>query len=369
MCAGDAITAIAMANSRNPFVVPVFLPHAGCPHRCAFCNQHAVTGAATLPTISEFESSINRFLGYAAGRPSEIQIAFYGGNFLGLPDADAIALLSLAQRFVRDGRADSIRFSTRPDTIDEHRLQLISDYSVGTVELGVQSMNDEVLAVSHRGHTAAQTNRAARQLKEKGYAVGLQMMIGLPGDTLDRAIQTARRLADLEPDFVRVYPTVVLANSRLEILYREGRYRPLSIEDAVAMTKRVYLHFFRRSIPVVRIGLQASTELESGETMLAGPYHPAFGHLVHSALFLDMGRRLLAGRDICGQTVLFYTHPCSISKMKGLKRANIAILRREFALSSLTVAPDPDLPVDGLTLGDRRTVVTYGNLALNALPI
>ncbi|MGD8971174.1 MAG: radical SAM protein, partial [Desulfobacterales bacterium] len=141
----------------KPFIVPVFLPHAGCPHRCVFCNQHAITGAATLPTLSEFDTAIDRFLGYAAGRPPEIQIAFYGGNFLGMDDAEVIALLALAQQFVRDGRADSIRFSTRPDTIDEHRLQLISGYPVRTVEIGAQSMSDEVLALTRRGHTTAHT--------------------------------------------------------------------------------------------------------------------------------------------------------------------------------------------------------------------
>ena len=286
-----------------------------------------------------------------------------------MSDAEVSSLLTLAQQFIRDGRADSIRFSTRPDTIDEHRLKLISEYSVGMIELGAQSMDDEVLAFSHRGHTAAHTTGAVRQLKGKGYTVGLQMMVGLPGDTGDRAMQTARRLAELQPDLVRIYPTVVLANSRLAVLYHAGRYRPLSTQDAVEIVKNVYLVFFRQSIPVVRMGLQASTELESRETMLAGPYHPAFGHLVHSALFQEMGRRLLMDHDFCGQTVLFYTHPHSVSKMKGLKLANIVILCRDFRLSGLNVVPDPDMPEDGLKLGDRETVCTYTNLALNALPI
>ena len=342
-----------MNSTRNPFIVPVFLPHAGCPHRCIFCNQFAVSSVAAPPSPFGLENTINRFLGYVTDRPPDIQIAFYGGNFLGLSDTHVAELLSRAQQFVRKGRVDSIRFSTRPDTIDEHRLRLISEYSVRTVEIGAQSMDDGVLALTRRGHTAAQTASAVRQLKEKGYSIGLQMMVGLPGDTIDRSLGTARRLAELQPDLVRIYPTVVLQNSRLAALYRKGRYRPLSIQEAVEIVMYAYLIFRQGGIPVVRMGLQASTELEDGDAIVAGPYHPAFGHMVHAALFQEMGRRLLSDGGHYGKRTLFYTHPRSISKMKGLKQSNTASLCREFALKDLNVAPDPEVPVDGLRLDDR----------------
>ena len=210
-----------MQHIPKPFVVPVFLPHAGCPHRCVFCNQNAITRAPSgLPSESELESAIVQFLSYTLKRHSTIQIAFFSGNFLGLAPAAVEAFLRLAQRFVQYGRVDSIRFSTRPDTIDRKRLDVLAGYPVRTVELGVQSMVDDVLRRSLRGHTAAQTAAAVKLLKAEGYAVGLQMMVGLPGDTVDRALDTAHRLVDLQPDFVRIYPTVVLKKSLLADWYR-----------------------------------------------------------------------------------------------------------------------------------------------------
>jgi histone acetyltransferase (RNA polymerase elongator complex component) len=348
-----------MANSRNPFVVPVFLPHAGCPHRCVFCNQHAVTGAATLPTISEFESAINRFLGYAAGRPSEIQIAFYGGNFLGLPDAEVISLLSLAQRFVRGGCADSIRFSTRPDTIDEHRLQLISGYKVRTIELGVQSMNERVLNLARRGHTVDHTVAAVEQLRRRNVAIGLQMMVGLPGDTMKRSFDTARRIVDLRPDFVRIYPTVVLENSPLAKWYRQGRFAPWSLNTCVGIVKELYLLFKQNKIAVIRMGLQAEKDFDSGRAILDGPYHPAFGHLVHSKIYLDAARAALKSSDRDMSRIRIYVHPHSISKMRGHMNANIARLQSEFRLQKVQVIPDPYLVGDCIRLGETDLVSVH----------
>lgn len=353
-----------MHPSPKPLIVPVFLPHAGCPHRCIFCNQNAITRAPSgLPSESELESAIGQFLSYTFKRHSTIQIAFFGGNFLGLDIAVAEAFLRLAQRFVQDGRVDSIRFSTRPDTIDRKRLNVLAGYSVRTVELGVQSMVDDVLRQSRRGHTAAQTVAAVKLLKAEGYAVGLQMMVGLPGDTGDRALETAHRLVDLQPDFVRIYPTVVLKGSRLAEWYRAGRFTPLSLESAVELVKAIYVIFYRHDIPVVRMGLQAADDMTEKDVVLAGPYHPAFGHLVHAALFLEMARGLLSQREDRAATVTLKAHPRSISKMKGLKLSNVEALRRQFNLRTLTIEPDPTLPTDGLRLHDAQTGVTYRHLA------
>jgi histone acetyltransferase (RNA polymerase elongator complex component) len=270
--------------------------------------------------------------------------------------------LKLAQRFVQDGRIDSIRFSTRPDTIDRNRLDVLAGFPVRTVELGVQSMVDDVLRRSLRGHTAAQTVAAVKLLKAEGCAVGLQMMVGLPGDTGDRALETAHRLVDLQPDFVRIYPTAVLKGSLLAEWYRAGRFTPLSLERAVELVKTIYAVFYRHDIPVVRMGLQSAGDLVEENAVLAGPCHPAFGHLVHAALFLEMARRLLSQREVRAPTVTLKTHPRSISKMKGLKLCNVDALRRQFNLQRLTVEPDPTLPEDGLRLHGTETVVTYRHL-------
>ena len=339
-----------MKNSRNPFVVPIFLPHAGCPHRCVFCNQHAVTGATTLPTISEFNSAISRFLGYATGRPSEIQIAFYGGNFLGLPDPEVISLLTLAQQFVRDGRADSIRFSTRPDTIDERRLKLISGYSVRTIELGVQSMDLTVLTQSRRGHTSGQTVAAVQRLKREDYMIGLQMMIGLPGDTIERSDDTARRIIDLLPNFVRIYPAVVLENSLLAEWYRQGRFTPWPLDTCVNLVKDLYLLFKQYDIAVIRMGLQAEKDFNNAKSILAGPYHPAFGHLVHSKVYLDAAIAALKSTKHGKDNIRIYVHPRSISKMHGHKNHNIITLQSKFQLRKVQVLPDPSLDEDSIRL-------------------
>jgi histone acetyltransferase (RNA polymerase elongator complex component) len=353
-----------MLQIPKPLIVPVFLPHAGCPHRCVFCNQHAITRApSNLPSDFEIESTIENFLSYTLKQHSTIQIAFFGGNFLGL-DIDAVeTLLGLTLRFVQDGRVDGIRFSTRPDTIDRNRLDALAGFPVRTIELGVQSMVDDVLRQSQRGHTAAQTVAAVKLLKAEGYTVGLQMMVGLPGDTGDRTLETAHRLVDLQPDFVRIYPTVVLKGSPLAQWYRAGRFTPLSLESAVELVKATYAVFYRHDIPVVRMGLQSAGDLVEESAVLAGPCHPAFGHLVHAALFLEMARRLLSHREVRAATVTLKTHPCSISKMKGLKLSNIVTLRRQFNLRSLTVEPDPTLPVDGLRLNNAETGITYRHLA------
>ena len=278
------------------------------------------------------------------------------------------AFLGLAQGFVQDGRVDSIRFSTRPDTICRKRLDVLAGYSVRTVELGVQSMVDEVLRQSRRGHTAAHTAAAVKLLRAEGYAVGLQMMVGLPGDSGDHALETANRLADLQPDFVRIYPTVVLKGSRLAEWYRAGRFAPVSLERAVELVKAIYVIFYRDGIPVVRMGLQEAGDMAKGDAVLAGPFHPAFGHLVHSALFLEMAKRLLSHRQERAATISLKTHPRSISRMKGLKLSNIDALRRQFNLRRLTVESDPTMPEDELRLNDDETGVTYHHLAVGENP-
>ncbi len=339
-----------MKNTRNPFVVPVFLPHAGCPHRCVFCNQHAVTGATTLPTISEFKSAISRFLGYAAGRRSEIQIAFYGGNFLGLPDAEVSSLLTLAQQFVRDGRVDSIRFSTRPDTIDDHRLKLISGYSVRTIELGAQSMDESVLIQSRRGHTGGQTVAAVQKLQRRDYVIGLQMMVGLPGDTIKRSEDTARRMIDLRPDFVRIYPTVVLENSLLATWYQQGRFAPWPLDTCVSLVKDLYLLFKHNNIAVIRMGLQAEENFDNGKAILAGPYHPAFGHLVHSKVYLDAAIAALKSSTHHKDSIRIYVHPHGISKMRGQVNHNVVRLQSIFQPRKVQVIADASLAADCIRL-------------------
>jgi histone acetyltransferase (RNA polymerase elongator complex component) len=336
------------ATRSRPFIIPIFVPHAGCPHRCVFCNQSSITGTHSVPTGREVRRQIETFLSYRHNQGRPVQIAFFGGNFLGIQSDTINRLLSEATTYVTAGRAGSIRFSTRPDTVDHQRLTSIQDFPVTTIELGVQSMNDRVLKHSNRGHTAEDTIRAAQLLKEYKYKVGVQIMVGLPGDNIQRLHATARAVLRLEPDFIRIYPTVVMAGSPLAALYGKGDYTPLSLEEAVFRVKELYLFFKKEDIPVIRMGLQASEELNTTSTVLAGPYHPAFGHLVHSEIFLTKAMTAIASEKIERKVVRLHVHPRSVSKMRGQKNRNIKILCKRFALLSVEIVADDSLNVDQL---------------------
>jgi len=338
-----------MGTTEKPFIIPVFIPHAGCPHRCVFCDQTAITREKQHPLLPGIlRKRIQEFIQFKKKHRSSVQVAFYGGNFLGQKIEDIRALLSEAAKFVQAGSVDSIRFSTRPDTIDQTRLDILKEYPVETIELGVQSMDDGVLARSRRGHTAADTEKAVGLLKKRPYEIGLQMMIGLPGDSEAITLDSGRKIAAMNPDFIRIYPTLVLAESPLARLYEEKEYEPLSLDAAVSLTKRLYLLFKEKDISVIRMGLQASEDLDDGATILAGPYHPAFGHLVHASIFLDKARRLLDSEKEPAGAITLSVHPRSLSKLQGLHCRNISILKKEYGYTSVKIVQDDSLLQDEL---------------------
>jgi histone acetyltransferase (RNA polymerase elongator complex component) len=301
-------------------------------------------------TSIQVRSTVESFLKYKSARRGIVQIAFFGGNFLGIDIDEIKRLLAEAAVFVEAGRVNSIRFSTRPDTIDPERLDIIKNFPVSTVELGVQSMDDRVLARTKRGHNSADTVKAVQCLREFDYEIGVQLMVGLPGDDPGRMRATARRVAELKPDFIRIYPTVVVAGSPLAKLYKEGRYRPLPLKEAVTQVKELYRFFSRRNIQVIRMGLQATADLEKGSTILAGPYHPSFGHLVYSEIFLDKAISAIESVNPKGYAVTLHVHPRSVSKMRGLKNVNITRLNKKFPLQSVEIVPDHSLKEDQLAV-------------------
>ena len=228
----------------KPFIIPIFLPHSGCPHRCVFCDQSTITGQKiALPGPEQIRREIRTFLGYKKGARAPVQISFYGGNFLGQPEKLVRRQLDIASEFIASADVDTIRFSTRPDTIDPERLEWLSGHRVATVEIGAQSMDDTVLKKSNRGHTARDTENAMALLKAGGYETGLQMMPGLSGDTAAGTLETGRRVLALSPDIVRIYPAVVLAGSPLAAWFETGRYTPPPIDAAVELTARLYRLF------------------------------------------------------------------------------------------------------------------------------
>jgi len=335
----------------RPFIIPIFLPHAGCPHQCVFCNQTSITGVGRDSVSPEkVKQQIHEFLKYKRSDRQLVQMAFYGGNFLGLEKESIKRLLNASAKFVKNKNINTIRFSTRPDTIDHDRLNIIKDYPVSTIEIGAQSMDDRVLAMANRGHSASETQRAVALLKERHYDIGLQMMVGLPGEDEASSLSTAHRIGELEPDFVRIYPTIVLKNSLLARWYENGTYRPWSLEQSVAHVKMLYLFFKKKKIPVIRMGLQAAEDLDSGAAVLAGPYHPAFGHMVHSKIFLDMATAVLKDMKGGHDTVTIKVHPHSISKMRGMENSNVTTLKKRFQIRFLKIGSDSSLDEDRLTV-------------------
>jgi len=329
---------------KTPFVVPVFIPHSGCPHQCAFCNQKIIADKPDANSSNiDARQQITQFLRYNKDPHRPAQISFFGGNFLGLKADQIQTLLEEACQFIDSGKADGIRFSTRPDTISPETLKLIQGYPVQTIELGVQSMDDTVLGLTRRGHTVNDTETAVGLIQEHAYELGLQMMVGLPGDSPAASRRTAGRLARFSPDFVRIYPTLVLKGSPLARWYKNGKYHPLSLEQAVSQVKSLYLFFQKKRIVVVRMGLQASEALESDQNVLAGPFHPAFGHLVLSSIWLDKAVELLAREKNVRSKVVFHVHPGNISNLRGQKNHNIEKLKQRFHLTAIDVKPDDKL--------------------------
>ncbi|MFA7348887.1 MAG: radical SAM protein [Desulfurivibrionaceae bacterium] len=280
----------------SPFVIPIFIAHQGCPHQCLFCNQRSITGAPEgMVGADEVRETILAQLAWPRRHPeAPVQVAFYGGSFTGLPMERQRELLGAAQPFLASGQVRELRLSTRPDYVTDGIAGFLREQGVRVVELGAQSLDDRVLAASGRGHTAAQVRTAVACLKEAGMRVGLQLMLGLPGDTTPTTLASGRAAAALGPDLVRLYPCLVISGSPLAELYRQGRYQPMSLPRAVALAGRLWRIFEESGIPVVRMGLQPSAALE--KTVLAGPYHPAFGELVLSRLFFNSVRAALSAR-------------------------------------------------------------------------
>ena len=283
----------------TPLVIPIFIAHQGCPHRCIFCDQHTITGHSREEAQEVSPEGVKATIGNWLQRPrrlgkAEVQVAFYGGSFTGLPLQRQKELLGSVQSYIEAGQVDSIRISTRPDYLNDVIIDLLQDYSVTVVELGIQSLDQEVLDASVRGHSVQQAEDAVCLLKKSGFTVGAQLMCGLPGDNTPRLAATAKKTAALAPDFVRIYPVLVIKGSVLEKNYRAGNYRPLSLARAVALCTRMKTIFDQHNIKVVRMGLQTSEEL--ADKVVAGPYHPAFGELVMARIIFNKSRKVLGAK-------------------------------------------------------------------------
>lgn len=302
-------------------VIPVFIPHQGCPQNCLFCNQVSISGkhGAEEEAQQLVSDAVDTWLSRSK-KHSSTQLAFYGGSFTCLPHARQQRLLEAVQPFISRGQIHSIRLSTRPDCIDRGICRFLKEMQVATVELGVQSLDDTVLQAAQRGHTAEDCLVAAQVIRESGLTLGVQLMPGLPKENSRSWVETVEKAVQLSPDFVRLYPTLVVEGSGLAKAYAAKRYQPLSLHRAIAYCLRGKECFERADIPVLRMGLQPSDSLE--KNLVAGPYHPAFGECVNSRHWLKRTRKILAVSPIGSHTSFRLSHR-DVSSFVGPKRYNI----------------------------------------------
>lgn len=258
-------------------ILPFFIPHLGCPQKCIFCDQRTISGRSKLPTAAEIANSM------AENKDKNCQLAFYGGSFTAMPEEKQLYYLQVAKAGLDAGFISGVRISTRPDCIDEETIERLKQYGVDTVELGVQSLNDETLQLAKRGHDAAAALQSVRLLKKCGLTVGVQLMPGLPGEDEKSIIYGAKKILAGKPHLLRIYPAVVVKNTEMAAMYQRGDYVPLSLEKAVELSAKITLWAAYYGVNVIRTGLNTDEHL--AEEVLAGPYHPAFGHLVKSYIW------------------------------------------------------------------------------------
>ena len=329
------------------------MPHNGCPHACSFCDQRRITGQTSQPSAQDVISAVETAKKSLGAEIKNAELAFFGGSFTAIDREYMTELLKAAFPYVQNGELCGIRISTRPDAIDDEVLDILKQYGVTSIELGAQSMSDQVLEANHRGHTAEDVRRASRLIRSRGFSLGLQMMTGLYRSTCELDRYTAIELAELEPDTVRIYPTVVLKNTELYDLYMSGEYEPQKLEDAVRLCADLLQYFEENNISVIRLGLHDSDSLR--ESMAAGAYHPAFRELCEGEILYRNSLAELKRNGIWEGVAEFFVNPRSVSRFIGQKRQNLdrlfaygvtAIVRQDERLSKYEVRCAPQTPVE-----------------------
>ncbi|NLD87029.1 MAG: radical SAM protein [Clostridiales bacterium] len=327
-------------------IIPIFVPHEGCPHDCVFCNQRKIASQHS-PEPSDAECEIElaiRKTGTGA------QLAFYGGSFTAIEQCRQESLLEVGKRYIQRGAIESIRVSTRPDCIDEAVCERLREYGVKTVELGVQSMSDEVLCLSNRGHTSEHARLAVKMLKDFGFEVIVQVMAGLPGDSEEISLYTAKETAKLRPDGTRIYPVVVIRDTALFDMWEAGVYVPLTPQQGAFRASLMLEEYIKHDIPVIRIGLNPTEDL-SGGGAVAGAYHPALGEIARGYIYRRLAERLLDTVQK-GETAEMYVNPSFVSCMTGIKRENVLFLEEKYSIR-LKIKPSAEL--DAYEAGIKNT--------------
>ena len=323
-------------KTKQQYIIPIFVPHLGCPNDCTFCNQKSISGQTKKVTAKEVKETIEEYLKSFKEEDSYKEVAFFGGSFTGIETEKQEELLKAAYEFIEKKQIDSIRVSTRPDYIDKDRLKLLKKYGVKTVELGVQSTNNYILKKCKRGHTYEDVVKASKLIRKYRLDLGHQMMIGLPESTKLDELNTARDLAKLKPKIVRLYPVLVIRNTQLEKEYENGEYEPLNVLQAVERCRELYYFFTRKNITVIRMGLQNTDLISNPENeqseVVAGPYHEAFGQLVEDSIWYDSILEKIKKFNVKVKEIEIDVNPENVNNVVGHKKENIDKLNELYDL-------------------------------------
>ena len=329
-------------------MIPFFIPHVGCPHVCTFCNQSRITEVSGIGYLTPeyITSTIKDYVGESKS-DKYWEVCFYGGSFSAINQDLQRQLLLPAYEALKEGRIDGIRCSTRPDAVSDRQLELLRSYGMNTIELGVQSMDDTVLSLAKRGHTSNDVKLAVKQLRKFGFTVGLQLLAGLLGDSWDTIIKTGIEISQLQPDFVRIYPVLVIENTELAEQYKAGIYEPLSLERALQYCSFLKTWFESHQIVVIRTGLQSTEELDAGHSLLAGPYEPAMGELVTNEQWRQRIEHCLDEHTKYFNNpvrAITISYPRNLtSKVRGLKKRNLTYFEKTYGNITFTWRENNDI--------------------------
>ncbi|WDV47664.1 radical SAM protein [Clostridiaceae bacterium M8S5] len=329
--------------SKKIKIIPIFVPHQGCVNDCVFCNQKKITGLSTSMTKEQVIFIIERNL-KTMSDDCQKQIAFYGGSFTAIDLTIQKELLAVAKSYKDSKRIDKIKLSTRPDYINRHILDILKENRVDIIELGVQSLDEEVLRLSNRGHSIKHVYDAVKLIREYKFTLGLQMMIGLAGDNEEKCIKTAKEFIKLKPDIVRIYPTLVLKETLLADMLSSGEYQPVNLEEAVRISAKLLMMFTFNGINVIRVGLQPTDNITEGNDVLAGPFHPAFRQLTESYIYRLIIDESFAENDIKDtESISVEISSKQISNFVGNKKTNINHITKVFRINKVNIMANNEL--------------------------
>ena len=348
--------------SKRKVIIPIFVPHKGCPHDCVFCNQRKITGCLESATVEDVRKAVLERLNTIDPEKDEIEIAFFGGSFTMIPVVEQETLLIEANRYIKEGLISDIRVSTRPDGIDEDVIERLKKYGVTVVELGIQSMEDKVLLESKRGYLSELVPSAIKLLKENGFTVGVQVMTGLPGSTKEIEVKTTELLCSCKPHIARIYPALVIKDTELERMYLEGIYKPQTVDDAVESASEMLKIFIKHNVKVIRRGLQPTDNISEGKDVIAGPFHPSMGELVESRMYRDIleaeilqklrlkskaeghawesSKLAVKALKITGLDI--HCNPAMVSKLSGHKKSNKEYLKDLLEIKKIKIIDDAE---------------------------